>query len=157
MGWFSKSKTNKDTEIILSEFPSWAAIHSAKLVSELKAEDLPEWTGILKNDAIKLKFTNCLIGAHIFYLSVAPEGGFLYLFGEKIPEQLLSSLPEEAKKLFVLAFSFYKKKHLGDKDEWLSSIEKFYGIKIDSLDANAAYAIEHEVCGPSKDFSGLIG
>ncbi len=155
MGWFSKSKTDKDSEIILNEFPSWSAINSTKLVAELKKEDLPDWTGILSNDEIKSKFINCLIGAHLFYLCLAPEGGYLSIFGEKIQEKLMHSLPDEAKKFFVLAFAFHEKK-TQEIDNQHSSMEKLYGIKIDPLDADVAFIIEQEVCGPSEDFSGLI-
>ena len=52
MGWFSKSKTNKDSEIFLSEFPSWVAIHSAKLVDELQKEDKTGWAEILDRKSV---------------------------------------------------------------------------------------------------------
>lgn len=154
MRLFSKSKSDKDSEIILSEFPSWAAIHSAMLVNELQVEDLPEWTGILKDDAVKSKFINCLIGAHMFYLCIGFEGGVLSLFGENIIEELLFILPEESKKVSVLAL--YKEKTSSNNDEPLSSIEEFYGIEIDPIDANIAFVIEQEMYS-SKEFSGLIG
>jgi hypothetical protein len=157
MGWFSKSKTNKDSEIFLSEFPSWVAIHSAKLVDELQKEDKTGWAEILSDSSAKLRLTNCFIGAHTLYLSLGPEGGIVIsLFGDKVLEESLSSLPDKAKAFFLLTHTMYEKDQLKGKDSISSSLGDFYKIKIDPLDACVAFATDQEV-NNSEEFSGLIG
>ncbi len=157
MAWFSKSKPDRDLQIFLSEFPSWAAIHSARLVDELQAEDTTGWAEILKNDSAKEKLSNCFIGAHFLYLRLGAEGEIAtLLFGEDIFEKSLSSLPEKAKIFVALAYSLYEKNNQRGKDGMTSSLEDFYKIKINPLDACVAFVIDQEVNG-SKEFSLLLG
>lgn len=157
MGWFSKSKIDKDSEVFLSEFPSWVAIHSAKLVDELKKEDDTGWVEILSDSSTKSKLINCFIGAHILYLSIRPEGGIVtLLFGDSIFEKSFSSLPDQAKTFFLLTHTLYEKDKLNGGNSISSSLEEFYKIKIDPLDACVAFASDQEV-NNSEEFSGLIG
>ncbi len=156
MGWFRKPKTNKDSEIFLSEFPSWASTHSAKLVDELSSEDPTGWSKILKDNSIKLKLIDCLIGANIFYLRTTPEGGLAsLLFGEDFLEKSLPSLPNQAKVCFVLAYKFYEKESQSG-NTFCSSLENWYKIKIDPLDASLAFVIEQQVVG-GEEFNLLVG
>ncbi len=158
MTWFSKTKpTDKDEDIFLSEFPIWAAIRSAELVGELQAEVKTGWSDILKNDEARSELIHCLIGAHLFYLSFTPEGQIIgQLFGENILLKSLSFLPERAKNFFALTNDLYERDRLKDEDTFLSSLEDFYKIKIDPLDAYVAFVAEQEVCG-SEEFSNQIG
>lgn len=157
MGWFSKSKQNKDSQLFLSEYPSWVAIHSAKLAEELQADDTTGWAEILKDNPAKTSLTNCLIGAHLCYLSLTPEGGYTtLLFGEDVLEKSLSSLPDGAKGFFLLAHSFYEKDVERGEDSISSSLGDFYKIQVDPLDACVAFVIDQKV-NKSEVFSPLVG
>ena len=156
MGWFSKSEPSKDLRLFLSEFPTWAAVQSAKLVDELQTEDTTGWSKILENNSSRLKLTDCFIGANIFYLRVTPEGALAsLLFGENFLEKSLPSLPDQAKICFALTYKFFEKEGQNG-NTFTSSLEKWYKIKIDPLDASAAFVIEQEING-SQEFNFLVG
>lgn len=157
MGWFTSSEADKDLQTFLSEFPTWAAIQSAKLAQELQAGDEAGWGEVLENASKKSKLINCFIGAHLVYLSLRPEGELArLLFGKNILEKSLSSLPDEAKACAVLILSFYEKDSQKGEQRFSSSLENFYKIKIDPLDACVAFIVDKEV-NNSEEFSFLIG
>ena len=156
MGWF-KTKPTKDATLFLTEFPSYVAIHSAKLVDELAKEDNTGWADVLKDSTAKSKLTNCFIGAHAFYLSQRPEGAIVTaLFGENVIKDSLSALPEKAKVFVALTYGFFEKDHLNGKSSLPSSLGDFYKIKIDPLDAYAAFITDKEV-NDSEEFSFRLG
>ena len=156
MGWFTKTKEDKDLQIFLSEFPTWAAIHSAQLADELLAKDEMVWGKILKNTSKKSELINGFIGAHLVYLSLRPEGEIArLLFGKDILEKSLASLPNKAKASAVLVLSFYEKDSQKGEQRFSSSMESFYKIKIDPLDACVAFILDKEV-NNSEEFSSLI-
>jgi len=157
MGWFSKEKPTRDAALFLTEFPSWAAIHSAKLVGELETEDNTGWTDVLKDSSANSRMTNCFIGAHAFYLSQRPEGAIVTaLFGENVLKDSLQALPEKAKVFVALAYGLFEKDQLNGKGSLHSSLEDFYKIKIDPLDAYVAFVIDKEV-NDSEEFSFRLG
>ncbi|HCC05151.1 TPA: hypothetical protein DEP58_02485 [Patescibacteria group bacterium] len=144
MGWFSKTKLNSDLQLFLSEFPTWAAVQSTELITKLETEDTNGWAEILEDNSAKLKLIDCLIGANLFYLRTTPEGALAsLLFGVDFLEKSLPSLPNQAKGCFVLAYNFYEKETQSG-NTFTSSLEDWYKIKIDSLDACVAFVIEHE-------------
>lgn len=156
MGWFSKVEPSNDLRLFLSEFPAWVAIQSTKLVGELQSNDTTGWSEILRNDSSKQKLINCLIGANMFYLRFTPEGTIASgLFGEDFLEKSLSSLPDQAKTCFAMAYKFYEKENQGG-NTFTSSLENWYKIKIDPLDACLAFIIERQV-NNSEEFNLLIG
>lgn len=156
MGFFSKSEPSNDSRLFLSEFPTWVAIQSAKLVDELQTEDTTGWSEILQNNSARLKLVDCLIGANLFYLRVTPEGRLASsLFGEDFLEKSLSHLPDEAKVCFALMYKYYEKENQSGST-FTSSLEHWYKIKIDPLDACVAFVIEHEI-NDSEEFNLLVG
>lgn len=157
MSWFSKVKINKDSEIFLSEFPAWVAIHSAKLVDGLELDKTSSWAKILENKVAKERLVNCFIGAHVFYLQFSPEGELIAsLFGEDALGKALFALPNKAKIFFTLAYELYEKNSKNGKDSLTSSLEDWYKIKIDPLDAHVAFIAHWEVSN-NKEFSVLPG
>ena len=157
MGWFSKPKQTKDATLFLTEFPSYAAIHSAKLVNELEIEDNTGWPEVLKDGTTKSKLTSCFIGAHTFYLSQRPEGAIVTaLFGENVLKDSLTALPEKAKVFVALTYGLFEKDHLNGKGGLPSSLGDFYKIKIDPLDAYVAFVTDKEV-NDSEEFSFRLG
>jgi hypothetical protein len=153
---FSKSKPSKDSQVFLSEFSSRAAIQSAKLVDELLANDRTEWAGILIDQSAKLALTNCFIGAHFLYLRLGIEGEIATLFGQDVFEKSLPSLPEKARIFVSLAYRLYEKNNQHGNDDLTSSLENFYKIKINPLDACVAFTIYQQIRN-SEEFSPLIG
>ena len=156
MGWFSTKKESEGLRLFLSEFPTWAAVHATKLVDDLKTEDKNGWEYTLKYDARRLKLIDCLIGANIFYFRNTPEGALAsLLFGDDFLEKSLPSLPDEAKVCFYLAQKFYEKESQHG-NSFTSSLESWYKIKIDPLDASLAFVIEQEIVH-SEEFNLLVG
>ncbi len=157
MELFSKSKPNNDLQLFLSEFPVWAAILSVKLVDELQTEDTTSrWPTILENSLSRQKLIDCLIGANLFYIRLTPEGALAsLLFGENFLEKVLPSLPDETKVYFAMAYQFYEKENQNG-NVFTSLLENWYKIKIDPLDACAAFVIEQEISG-SEEFTLLVG
>jgi hypothetical protein len=157
MSWFSKPKINKDSELFLSEFPSWVSIHSAKLVNQLQTDERNGWSEILRIDANKSQLTDFLIGAHLFYLNKSAEGGIVIsLFGNNILERSLFLVPEQAKVFYFMANTTLEKQSREGKNGITSLLEDFYKIKIDPLDATVAFVADNLI-NDSKDFSAHIG
>lgn len=157
MSWFSKPKINKDSELFLSEFPSWASIHSAKLVGELQADGRIGWSEILRSEAKKSQLTELLIGAHLFYLAQSIEGGIVItLFGNDILERCFSFVPEQAKVFYLMANMNLEKESQSGKGGITGLLGAFYKIKVDPLDAIVAFVVD-QLVNDSKEFNSQIG
>lgn len=154
MGWFSKNKVKKDSDIILNEFSLWSTVHSVDLTNELQRDEKLGWTEIINDKTKKLKVIDCFLGAHLFYLNNNVAGDIVnLLFGNDVFEKILSTLPEKAKKIAVLSHTL---NNTNQNDSITSSLENLYNIKIKPIDACVAFVIDQEI-NNSNEFSIRIG
>ncbi len=162
MGWFSKEKTRIEliTDSFIEEYPVWASQHSTKLIDELisNAAGLAEgtWKQLLQDNKNIVKLTNIFTGAHGVFLMINPEGAIVSaLFGEKTIEKCIKLMPPASQNFALLTFASNLKRTEKEGnniiDSYLTSLEEYFKIKINPLDAHVAFVATDEIIGGDTD------